>query len=298
MPVVGLVINESKPEAVEAAHHLAHALAERQIEVRTAASTAEKILAPACGAPGDVIAASDFVVVLGGDGTLLAAARALAPCGTPILGVHLGRFGFIAEARPDHLLESVNVVLNGNAVIEERTLLAPLVRRAGGTLETLPAGMNDVVVKSGATRLLHLRTAVGPPGGAGDSDADEVATYAADGVIVAAPTGSTSYSLSAGGPLVHPRAPVLLITPICPHTLNARSLVVPDTQTVYLRVTSQDPRDTALATVDGQIEVALRPGDAVEVSRAPFSARLLSVGGPNFYQKLRARWHYGERLQG
>jgi NAD+ kinase len=158
--------------------------------------------------------------------------------------------------------------------------------------------MNDVVVKSGATRLLHLRTAVGPPDGSGDGDADEVATYAADGVIVAAPTGSTSYSLSAGGPLVHPRAPVLLITPICPHTLNARSLIVPDTETVHLRVTEQDPRDTALVTVDGQIEVALRPGDAVEVSRAPFSARLLSVGGPNFYQKLRARWRYGERLQG
>jgi len=300
-PVVGLIINENKPEAVDAARRLTHALAaERGIGVRTAASTAEKILAPDCRAAGEAIAAADFVVVLGGDGTLLAAARALAPCGTPILGVHLGRFGFIAEARPDHLLEAVLTVLGGDAVIEERALLAPLVRRAAAeATATLPPGMNDVVVKSGATRLLHIRTAVGPPGGTGNGDADEVATYAADGVIVAAPTGSTSYSLSAGGPLVHPRAPVLLITPICPHTLNARSLVVPDTETVYLRVTSQDPeRDTALVTVDGQIEVALRPGDAVEVRRAPFSARLLTVGGPNFYQKLRARWRYGERLQG
>jgi NAD+ kinase len=102
------------------------------------------------------------VVVLGGDGTLLAAARALAPCGTPILGVHLGRFGFIAEVRPDHLREAVETVLGGKAVIEERALLAPRVRRAADkTVETLPPGMNDVVVKSGATRLLHLRTGCG-----------------------------------------------------------------------------------------------------------------------------------------
>lgn len=297
-PVVGLLINETKPEAVAAAQSLAAYLTNRNVEVRTAASTAEKILAPGCGTDADHIAASDFVVVLGGDGTLLAAARALGPCGTPILGVHLGRFGFIAEARPDHLTETVEAVLRGEAGVDERALLAPVVRRnASNTTEALPPGMNDVVVKSGATRLLQVRTAVGPAGGTYET-ADEVAIYAADGVIVAAPTGSTSYSLSAGGPLVQPNAPVLLITPICPHTLNARSLVVPDTETVYLRVTERDPRDSVLATIDGQIEVALHPGDDIEVRRAPFGVKLLTVGGPNFYQKLRARWRYGERLQG
>jgi NAD+ kinase len=97
---------------------------------------------------------------------------------------------------------------------------------------------------------------------------------------------------------VQPTAPVLLITPICPHTLNARSLVVPDTHAIRLEIAEHDPRDTVIATIDGQIECALRPGDWVEVRRSPHTANLLTVGGPNFYQKLRARWRYGERLQG
>ena len=298
MPVVGLLINESKPEALAAARQLARTLGARDgVSVRTIASTAEKIDELRCSAPGEAVAGSDFVVVLGGDGTLLAAARTLAPLGTPILGVHLGRFGFIAETDPEQLLGAVETVLRGEARIEERAMLACAVVRGGdGTRDELPLGMNDVVVRSSAARLLRVRTAVGHDGSR--AEADEVATYAADGVIVASPTGSTSYSLSAGGPLVQPTAPVLLITPICPHTLNARSLIVPDTATVHLSVAERDPRDTVIATVDGQVEVSLRADDRVEVRRAPRAARLLTVGGPNFYQKLRDRWHYGERLQG
>jgi NAD+ kinase len=170
--------------------------------------------------------------VLGGDGTLLSAARRLAPCGTPILGVHLGRFGFIAESLPQNLLDAVDNVLRGQARPEPRLLLATRVLHAAALVQEMPLGMNDVVVKSSAARLVHVRVSVGAnvpsmEPKTQETDFDEVATYAADGVIVASPTGSTSYSLSAGGPLVQPTAPVLLITPICPHTLNARSLVVP-----------------------------------------------------------------------
>ena len=287
MPTVGLLINEDKAEAVAAAERLTRALLDRGIAVRAAPSTAERIGEIRCGADLPEVAAADFVVVLGGDGTLLAAARALAPCGTPILGIHLGRFGFIAEALPDALLSATLKVVAGEAGMDERMMLACAVRR-GDTREELPLGLNDVVVKSAATRMVHVRTAIG---------SDEVATYAADGVIVASPTGSTGYSLSAGGPLVHPSAPVLLITPVCPHTLNARSLVVPDTETIHLTLVSGDERDSVLATVDGQVEVSLHAGNAVEVRRAPHNVRLLTVGGPNFYHKIRARWRYGERLQ-
>ncbi len=287
MPTVGLLINEDKPEAVAAAERLTRALLEQGVAVRAAPSTAERIGELGCRADQAEIAASDFAVVLGGDGTLLAAARTLAPCGTPILGIHLGRFGFIAEALPDDLMSATLRVIAGEAGIDERMMLSCAVRRENGR-EELPLGLNDVVVKSGAARMVHVRTAIG---------SDEVATYAADGVIVASPTGSTGYSLSAGGPLVQPSAPVLLITPVCPHTLNARSLIVPDTETVSLTLVSAVERDNVIATVDGQVEVSLHAGDSVEVRRAPYNVRLLTVGGPNFYHKIRARWRYGERLQ-
>lgn len=290
MPSVGLLINESKPEALAASEPLARSLVERGITVRTCPVLADR-LSPehSCAADEAGIAASDFVVVFGGDGTLLSAARLLAPHETPMLGVHLGRFGFIAEILPGDLLPAVEKVLAGDFRIDERQLLACTIHRADGRAEATAPGMNDVVVASGATRMVHVRTEVSQ---------NTLATYAADGVIVASPTGSTGYSLSAGGPLVHPSAPVLLITPICPHTLNARTLVIPDTETVSLTVESGDARDVFVVTVDGQIQVPLLAGDRVSVRRSQHSVRLISVGGPNFYHKIRARWRYGERLQG
>ena len=289
MPTVGLLINEDKAEAVRAAEELADWLGEEGVTVRACTSTAEKLSVAVRCADDNGIAASDFVVVLGGDGTLLAAARLLAPHGTPMLGVHLGRFGFIAEATPDRLLPEVRAALAGEAEVQERLMLRCTVRRrdGGGHEEEMPLGLNDVVVASSATRMVHLRTEVG---------ANLVTTYAADGVIVASPTGSTGYSLSAGGPLVHPSTPVLLITPVCPHTLNARTLLVPDTETVHMTVMAGDERDTVNATVDGQIGVTVHTGDRVSVSRSPHNARLLATGGPNFYDKIRSRWHYGERF--
>ena len=299
-PVVGLLINEAKPAAVAAAETLTRALAERGVAaVRLSPTLAERLPERAGErrqpATEREIAASDFVVVLGGDGTLLGAARLLAPYGTPMLGVHLGSFGFITEAHPDGLIPGVEKVLAGDCRIDERLMLAGEVFRNGdggdggngggpAPTETL-LGLNDVVVASGAVRMVHVRTRIGD---------DDLATYAADGVIVASPTGSTGYSLSAGGPLVHPSAPVLLITPICPHTLNARTLLVPGTETVRLTVEGS-VRDVVVATVDGQIEIALHPGDTVRIRRSPHTVRLLSVGGPNFYHKIRSRWHYGER---
>jgi NAD+ kinase len=128
-------------------------------------------------------------------------------------------------------------------------------------------------------------------------DYSVLATYAADGVIVASPTGSTGYSLSAGGPLIHPSSPVLVVTPVAPHTLSARSLVIPDTESVRLTIEGEDedsPKEI-FVSADGQKEWALERGDSVIVRRAEHVARLLSVGGPNFYQKIRSRWHYGER---
>lgn len=294
MATVGLIIKETNPVALEAAGQLSDFLQERGALVRARAALAARLSGTGlcCESTEAELAASDFVVVLGGDGTLLGAARLLAPYGTPMLPVHLGHFGFITEVPPEALLPAVEKALAGQCTVEERMMLAGRVQRGDG--EEAGAGadtplsllaLNDIVVASGAVRMVRVRTRIGT---------ETLATYAADGVIVASPTGSTGYSLSAGGPLVHPTAPVLVITPVSAHTMSARALLVPDTETVHLTVEGE-ARDMVVASVDGQIEVPLRPGDTVSVSKSPHRAKLLGVGGPSFYQKIRARWHYGER---
>jgi NAD+ kinase len=283
-PRVGLLTNEMKPIAQVAAHQLSERLARRGI-----ATASRPIGGEAADDEAD-FTPCDFVVVFGGDGTLLSAARRIAPLGIPLLGVHLGHFGFLAEVAIDDLGTAIERILDGDATIQERLMVQGTITRDGapddGT-ETL-LGMNDFVVASRAVRMVHIRTEIG---------GEPLATYAADGVIVASPTGSTGYSLSAGGPLVHPGAPVLIVTPIAPHTLSARALVIPDTETVTLTVDSES-RDSVVATVDGQIERPLRAGDRVQVRRAPFPVRLLGVGGSSFTAKIRERWHYGERISG
>ena len=275
---VGLLANDSKPAAQEAAVGLAKQLRQRGVSVRMPPDYSD-----------DEIARSDFVVVFGGDGTVLAAARLVAQKGTPLLAIHLGRFGFVTEASPETLEAAVTDALEGRCEVHERMLLAGAIFRGGSTTsEEHLVAVNDIVVASGAVRMVHVHTCVGN---------DAIANYAADGVIVSSPTGSTGYSLSAGGPLVHPDVRALMITPIAPHTLSARPLLVPDTETIYLTVETQT-RDTVAVTADGQTGIALTPGDTVAVSRGPYNVRLLAAGGPNFYQKIRSRWHYAERLSG
>jgi NAD+ kinase len=276
--LVGLLANDSKPAAVEAAAELAEELLEKGVAVRSAPDFND-----------DEIAQCDFIVVFGGDGTVLAAARLVAERGTPLLAIHLGRFGFVTEASPENLREAVTAALEGRCEVHERMLLTGTIYRGDDpTPEISMLAVNDIVVASGAVRMVHVRTRVGN---------DEIATYAADGVIVSSPTGSTGYSLSAGGPLVHPDVRALMITPIAPHTLSARTLLVPDSETIYLTVEAQT-RDAVAVTADGQTGLSLSPGDTVAISRAPYNVRLLAAGGPNFYQKIRSRWHYAERLSG
>lgn len=276
--VVGLLANDSKPAALQAATELAQELRQSGVTVRMAPEQDD-----------DAIAQSDFIVVFGGDGTVLAAARLVAALGTPLLAIHLGRFGFVTEASPETLRSAVNAALEGRCEIHERMLLTGAIHRGGDpNPETTLLAVNDVVVASGAVRMVHVHTRVGD---------DAIATYAADGVIVSSPTGSTGYSLSAGGPLVHPDVRALMITPIAPHTLSARTLLIPDTETIYLTVEAQT-RDAVAVTADGQTGHSLTPGDTVAIRRAPYNVRLMAAGGPNFYQKIRSRWHYAERLSG
>lgn len=290
---VGLLINETKPAAVEAARQLAAELEGRGVNVLSQAAIATLLEDTGCGSAAtrdDVAAASDFIVVFGGDGTLLAACRTVAPYGKPILAVHLGHFGFLTNVSPENLHTAVNAALAGECPVEERGMLQAQVLRAGSDQAAecdVFVGMNDVVIASGAVRMIYVQVHIGE---------QTLATYAADGVIVSSPTGSTGYSLSAGGPLVHPSAPVFIVAPICPHTLAARPLIIPDTETVTLRIEPYRTDTTGVVSIDGQLEVQIAPGDRITVARSPYNVKFFCTGdAPSFYEKIRTRWHYAER---
>lgn len=275
--VVGWYANPEKPGAVAAARSVQQALERRGIEGFDMEAVDDARLERA-----------SFVVVFGGDGTLLSAARRAAPLGVALLSVHLGRFGFITEVAPDAVMRAVDDALAGRCPVQERMMLEATLERGREDRGERLLAVNDIVVASRAVRMVHVRTAIGD---------DPVATYAADGVIVASPTGSTGYSLSAGGPLVHPAVRALIVTPIAPHTLSARTLLVPDTQCVRLTVEGET-RDAVAVTADGQDELPLEVGDTVRVSRAACALRLLAAGGPGFYEKIRSRWNLGGRRGG
>jgi NAD+ kinase len=222
-----------------------------------------------------------FVVVLGGDGTLLHAARSLSETGRPLLGVNLGHVGFLTEVEVADLFPTLAAFLEGGYVLDERLALRARVIRQGVCIATLGA-LNDVVVTKGPfARLVQLETFV---------DDAYVTTYPADGLILSTPTGSTAYSLSAGGPVVSPELGVLLLTPICPHSFFDRSIVIGQNSRVRVRIRAEH-RETLL-TVDGQEGFPLEDGDEVQVERDERRIALMRRPEWNFYHVLRG-WQRG-----
>lgn len=228
----------------------------------------------------------DLLVVVGGDGTLLSVARAAAGSRTPILGVNLGRLGFLTEVTSEELLQKLGAVLAGRFDIEERLMLDVRVFRAGRQLRR-GLSLNDVVVnkKSTLARTVDLSVSV---------DGRYMTSYKADGLIVATPTGSTAYSLSAGGPIVDPRLSLFVLNPICPHTLAHRPLVLPDT--VVIEVSLSSPEGGVFLTLDGQMGHPVKPADRVRVSRSEERVRLVRVGKRDYFQLLRSKLKWGELL--
>jgi len=226
------------------------------------------------------------LVALGGDGTILGAARMAAPHGVPILGANLGGFGFLTEIASDDLVDALPAVMAGQYDILERMMLQAEVIRAEKTVHRLVA-LNDVVLGTGAfSRLVRLRVAI---------DGDYLATFPADGIIISTPTGSTAYSLSAGGPVANPEVQVLVLTPICAHTLSARSLVVSADEQVEVVVESPfAPQQQLAVTIDGQVSHQTMPEDLLRVGRAPFAARFIRLGRSSFYERLRTKLLWAE----
>jgi NAD+ kinase len=226
------------------------------------------------------VATLDLIVTFGGDGTILRAARMAALHGTPILSVNMGRFGFLAEAQPEEVEDVMNTVLSGSYWLEERIMLHAELHR-GKEQEGSYDALNDVVIGHGTvSRVVRLRAYV---------DGEHMADYVADGLIVATPTGSTAYSLAAGGPILHPRLEDILLTPIAPHRALERSLVLPPSSTIEIRLSSEYP---AVLTIDGQIETQLEDGDRVTVTVSPHRCKLVrtqpaSYFGRNLLERLK-----------
>lgn len=286
MQTLGILANAGKPAALEVAALASSYLRLRGVTVRLQTRVAEALGSSEAGFSDDAVADTEAVLVLGGDGTILATSRLCAPRGTPMLPVHVGRFGFLTSVAPDALSDALNALLEGRYTQEERMMLWCETRRAG-VLQDSGLALNEIVIANGPlSRVLHLRMSI---------DGKYVTTYAADGIIVATPTGSTAYSLSAGGPLVHPRLQTLVLTPICPHTLTSRALLIPSESQVTVFV-ERDPQDIVRVTIDGQLGFPLQSEDEIHVRRAPHQAHFLSVGGADFYDKLQSKLRWGETL--
>jgi NAD+ kinase len=286
MQTFGIMANAGKPAALEVAATADAHLRARGYLVRLQHRVAEALQVPERGQGDDAVADVDAVLVLGGDGTILATARLCAPLGTPMLPVHVGRFGFLTAVAPENLDTALDALLEGNYTKETRMMLWCETRR-DSLLQDAGLALNEIVVANGPlSRVLYLRTSI---------DGRYMTTYAADGIIVATPTGSTAYSLSAGGPLVHPALQTLLVTPICPHTLTSRALLVPPESEVTV-VVERDPHDMVRVTIDGQLGFPLQAEDEIHIRRAAHHAQFLSVGGANFYDKLQDKLHWGETL--
>src|SRR5262245_8629346 len=281
---VGICVKPEQPELAELLRALEKWLGERGLEALPDPESGRST--EAAGRPRSELAErADLVVVLGGDGTLLAVARAIGDRDVPILGVNLGTLGYLAEIARSELFATLEEVLAGRFRIEERMRLDVGVERAGSGLGRYLA-LNDAVISNTAlSRMVDLETR---------ADGAEVTAYHADGLIVATPTGSTAYSLSAGGPLVYPTMRAVLLTPISAHTLTHRPLVLPETCEVEVRV--RDTRGGHVhLTVDGQVGRELAVGDLVRVRRAAHSARLLVDPARSRFDVMRAKLRWGER---
>ncbi|UCC68220.1 MAG: NAD(+)/NADH kinase [Armatimonadota bacterium] len=227
---------------------------------------------------------ADLLLAMGGDGTFLTAARLGAPEGKATLGINLGGFGFLAAIPSGaKMLDGLGEVMDGHFRTQHRMMLQGHVTRREQQVSSFLA-LNDIVVGKGAfSRLFRLKTSI--------SD-EPISDFPADGIIVATPTGSTGYSLSAGGPVIDPETRLIIVTPICAHTLSARTLVVPASRVVEIAL--PDPRSEEVnLTADGQEGHPLQAGDRVEVREAPFSAQIVALEDASFYAKLRSKLGWG-----
>ena len=279
MKKIGIIANKGKPEARIVARELVYLLEVRGAHVFLDETIASDLGRAELGASIEQIGShADLVCVLGGDGTLLSIARKLAGRSIPIFGINLGTLGFLSEAEPEHLPHAVDNLLSGKYNIEERAMLEASLVRKGSTLGPYTA-MNDIGIAKGSfCRIIQCAVY---------SDDEYVATFSGDGVIVSSPTGSTAYSLSAGGPIVAPNVDMLLLTPVAPHSLTARPMVLSGNQTIRVEVDAIH-QEMGLS-IDGQFGYRLEGGDQIYIKKSPCVTPLIKWKKGSFFEAIRTK---------
>lgn len=283
MKRIGIICKTGRPEGIAILRDFIPWLAERGCEVFLDSESAVSLQQKGY-TRREIPSLADVIVVLGGDGTMLGVARLIGDKGVPILGVNLGGLGFITEINRDEIVDAVDKVLSGKCSIEDRIMLNALIHREGERIADFMV-LNDVVINKGAlARIIDMETYVNDT---------YVTTFRADGLIISTPTGSTAYSLSAGGPILYPTLNCLLVTPICPHTLTNRPIVLPDyfITRVVLRSESED----VFLTLDGQVGFSLKKDDIVEVRKSEFTTKFLILPERDYFNVIRTKLKWGGR---
>ena len=286
MKNVALITNYNIPEKLNAAMAVAERLLGKVEKIFIPIAHKERILRGHLHkkeflylSPDEIYKNADLSIVLGGDGFVLDSARRAAPKGVPILGINMGRVGYMTELEMDEL-DKLDAVFEGKYHLDERAMLKVEIKSNSGQTKSVSYALNDAVIANGSTaRIVDLEL----------SDHGElVNTYRADGIVIATPTGSTAYSLSAGGPIIDPKLSCFCVTPICPHSLLARPLIFPDS--AVLQIKNICVREKVLhLTVDGRATFDLFFGDSVIVTKSEIKTKLLRVKDEDFYSKIRMK---------
>lgn len=281
---VGLISKPGSPTGVEIVPKLIAWLRDRSLHVRCDGETAAYTHGEEGIAREDVPEGCDLVIVLGGDGTLLSAARSIGHHEIPLFPVNLGGLGFLTAITKDELFPELERALRGEHRVAKRKFLTTELVRGGRVCANYDALNDAVLAKSEIARMIDLQAYV---------DEQFVADYKADGLIVCTPTGSTAYSLAAGGPIIFPSVPAICLTPICPHMLTNRPVLVPETSVV--RVVSRAPNDNVFLSIDGQIGCPVEEGDVIVCRSSQFALHLIRPPRAMFFDVLRQKLKWGER---
>lgn len=274
MPKIGIVVNQNKKGALELLSKLRDWLAKRDNEVADTTSQPME----------SVIENSALIISLGGDGTLLSIAPHLKNNPIPVLGVNLGKLGFLTEIKQEEVFEELGAFFLGTSQIEERLMLSCTASSTKHKKERRLTALNDIVVsREGLSRILRVEVQVSK---------DKLTYFAGDGVIIATPTGSTAYSLSAGGAVIHPRLEAIIITPICPHASSLRPIVVDASEKITVKIHQAGMSSQGLLTADGQENLEIDDSYIVEITRAATSLRLVKSSKRSYYSSLRENFKF------
>ena len=281
---VGIYAKTNHPDAEQIAIDICNRFKAEQIDVLLEDSLAEQIGQVNGHAGEEIPGQVDLIIVLGGDGTLISVARLVGDRNVPIVGVNLGRLGFLTEVTRDELPEMLERLITGDYQVSDRMMLDASIYRNDKVVGKFTV-LNDIVINKGAlARIIDMETSV---------DGRHLTSYKADGLIISTPTGSTGYNLAAGGPIIYPDINSLLITPICPHMLTNRPIMVWSRSVIEIKVNFED--DVVFFTGDGQVGRKLLPGDRVEVRRSEVRTRLVSSPSKDYFEILRTKLNWGQR---